>query len=113
MISLCRLNTRPAYPVRCGLEYQRSYDTEDDVLGHQASGTLWSGAEAAGNTVRDFGEFQQFLTKPSGANWQNLYCDSKNMAATGQALADSDQWPDWKPGTPFKAKRDAERPQKN
>ncbi|HEX4299487.1 MAG TPA: M28 family metallopeptidase [Gammaproteobacteria bacterium] len=32
------------------------------------------------------------------------------MYATGQALADSDQWPDWKPGSPFKAKRDTERP---
>jgi len=32
------------------------------------------------------------------------------MYATGQALADSEQWPEWKAGTPFKAKRDTERP---
>jgi Zn-dependent M28 family amino/carboxypeptidase len=32
------------------------------------------------------------------------------MYLTGQALADSDQWPTWKPGTPFKAKRDAQKP---
>jgi Zn-dependent M28 family amino/carboxypeptidase len=31
------------------------------------------------------------------------------MYGTGLALADSDQWPAWKPGTPFKAKRDALR----
>src|SRR5690242_666822 len=68
-------------------EYLRSYDTEDDALGHQKSGFLWTGAQAAGNTVRDFGEFHQFLTKPSGAIWQNLYCDTKNMAATGQDTA--------------------------
>ena len=30
------------------------------------------------------------------------------MYVTGQALADSNQWPDWKLGTPFKAKRDAQ-----
>jgi hypothetical protein len=65
-------------------EYQRSYDTEDDALGHQASGFIWTGAQAAGKTVRDFGEFQQFLTKPAAASWQNLYCDAKNMAATGE-----------------------------
>ena len=57
-------------------QYLRSYDTEDDALGHQESGFLWTGAEAAGKTVRDYGEFQQFLTKPAGATWQNLYCDA-------------------------------------
>lgn len=41
-------------------------------------------AQAAGESVRDFGEFQQFLAKPSGASWQNLSGDSKNMAATAQ-----------------------------
>jgi len=69
----------PEYTQSLAGQYIRSYDTEDDALGHQESGTLWSGAEAAGDTVRDFGEFQQFLTKPSGASWQNLYCDALNM----------------------------------
>ncbi|NUP51181.1 MAG: phosphoesterase [Catenulispora sp.] len=73
----------PEYTESSAGEYQRSYDTEDDALGHQTSGTLWSGAQAAGKTVRDFGEFQQFLTKPADATWQNLYCDAKTMAATG------------------------------
>ncbi|MDF9817040.1 bifunctional YncE family protein/alkaline phosphatase family protein [Streptomyces sp. SPB162] len=77
----------PEYTESSAGEYQRSYDTEDDALGHQRSGFIWTGAQAAGKSVRDFGEFQQFLTKPTGANWPNLYCDTKNMAATGQDTA--------------------------
>ncbi|MFI1838027.1 alkaline phosphatase family protein [Streptomyces olivaceoviridis] len=77
----------PEYTESSAGEYKRSYDTEDDALGHQKTGFLWSGAQAAGKSVRNFGEFQQFLTKPSGASWQNLYCDAKNMDATGQATA--------------------------
>ncbi|MEU1630746.1 alkaline phosphatase family protein [Streptomyces sp. NPDC020096] len=77
----------PEYTESSAGEYARSYDTEDDALGHQRTGFLWTGAQAAGKSVRDFGEFQQFLTKPSGASWQNLYCDAKNMDATGQNTA--------------------------
>lgn len=77
----------PEYTESSAGEYLRSYDTEDDALGHQRTGFLWTGAQATGKTVRDFGEFQQFLTKPAGATWQNLYCDTKNMAATGQDTA--------------------------
>ena len=77
----------PEYTESSAGEYLRSYDTEDDALGHQRTGFIWTGAQAAGKSVRDFGEFQQFLTKPAGATWQNLYCDAKNMAATGQRTA--------------------------
>lgn len=77
----------PEYTESSAGEYLRSYDTEDDALGHQKSGFLWSGVQAAGKSVRDFGEFQQFLTKPADASWQNLYCDTKNMQATGQNTA--------------------------
>ncbi|MEU6661898.1 bifunctional YncE family protein/alkaline phosphatase family protein [Streptomyces sp. NPDC046821] len=77
----------PEYTESTAGEYARSYDTEDDALGHQRTGFIWTGAQAAGKSVRNFGEFQQFLTKPAGASWQNLYCDSKNMAATGQDTA--------------------------
>jgi YVTN family beta-propeller protein len=77
----------PEYTESSAGEYLRSYDTEDDALGHQRSGFIWSGAQAAGKSVRDYGEFQQFLSKPAGASWQNLYCDAKNMAATGQNTA--------------------------
>lgn len=77
----------PEYTESSAGEYARSYDTEDDALGHQRTGFIWSGAQAVGKSARDFGEFQQFLTKPSGASWQNLYCDTKNMEATGQDTA--------------------------
>ncbi|MFF9128254.1 alkaline phosphatase family protein [Streptomyces sp. NPDC014889] len=77
----------PEYTESSAGEYARSYDTEDDALGHQRTGFIWTGAQDAGKSVRNFGEFQQFLTKPAGASWQNLYCDSKNMAATGQDTA--------------------------
>ncbi|MFJ2888561.1 bifunctional YncE family protein/alkaline phosphatase family protein [Streptomyces sp. NPDC087305] len=77
----------PEYTESSAGEYTRSYDTENDVLGHQKSGFIWTGAQAAGKSVKDFGEFQSLETKPAGANWQNLYCDSKNMAATGAQTA--------------------------
>ncbi|GHE79531.1 phosphoesterase [Amycolatopsis deserti] len=77
----------PEYTESSAGEYARSYDTEDDALGHQRTGFIWSGAQAAGKSVRNFGEFQQFLTKPAGATWQNLYCDTRNMQATGQDTA--------------------------
>jgi YVTN family beta-propeller protein len=72
----------PEYTESTAGEYQRSYDSYNDVLGHQKSGFLWTGAEAAGKTARDFGEYQmQQNNKPATASWQNLYCDTKNMAA--------------------------------
>ncbi|MFF4926494.1 alkaline phosphatase family protein [Kitasatospora sp. NPDC001261] len=77
----------PEYTESSAGEYERSYDTEDDALGHQRSGFLWTGAQAAGKTVRDFGEFHQFLDKPADATWQNLYCDARTMDATGQGSA--------------------------
>ncbi|MGW1618255.1 alkaline phosphatase family protein [Streptomyces sp. NPDC002172] len=77
----------PEYTESSAGEYTRSYDTEDDVLGHQKTGFIWTGAQAAGQTVKDFGEFQSYESKPAGATWQNLYCDSKNMAATGAQTA--------------------------
>ncbi|MCU1679629.1 MAG: beta-propeller repeat-containing protein [Amycolatopsis sp.] len=77
----------PEYTESSAGEYLRSYDTEDDALGHQSSGFIWTGAEAAGKTVRNFGEFNQFETTPPGASWQGFYCDAKNMAATGEPSA--------------------------
>ncbi|WP_028808226.1 bifunctional YncE family protein/alkaline phosphatase family protein [Streptomyces canus] len=73
----------PEYTESSAGEYTRSYDTENDVLGHQKTGFIWTGAQAAGKSVKDFGEFQSTESKPTGASWQNLYCDTKNMAATG------------------------------
>ncbi|HKS97903.1 MAG TPA: bifunctional YncE family protein/alkaline phosphatase family protein [Rugosimonospora sp.] len=75
----------PQYTESSAGEYLRSYDTEDDALGHQRSGFLWSGAQAVGDSVRDFGEFNQFESVPTGADWGAFYCDAKNMDTTGQA----------------------------
>jgi YVTN family beta-propeller protein len=77
----------PEYTESSAGLYQRSYDTEDDALGHQRSGTIWSGALAAGNTVRNYGEFLQFETKPAAATWSDFYCDTKNMETTGADTA--------------------------
>src|SRR5215472_5062875 len=74
----------PFYTESSAGEYLRSYDTEDDVLGHQRSGLIWSGAQSAGKTVRDFGEFNQFESYPAGNNWDTFYCDALNMDKTGQ-----------------------------
>jgi hypothetical protein len=77
----------PEYTESSAGLYQRSYDTEDDALGHQRTGFLWTAAQAAGKTVRDFGEFHKFLKKPADATWQNLYCDSRHMDKTGEDTA--------------------------
>ncbi|MGW0997112.1 alkaline phosphatase family protein [Streptomyces sp. NPDC002523] len=77
----------PEYTESTAGEYVRSYATEDDALGHQKSGFIWTGAQAAGKTVRNFGEFHSIYRTPAGASWQNLYCDAKNMDATGQKTA--------------------------
>ncbi|MEV5537028.1 phosphoesterase [Saccharopolyspora shandongensis] len=77
----------PEYTESTAGEYIRSYDTEDDVLGHQRSGFIWTGAKVAGKSVKNFGEFQNFEEKPAGATWQKYWCDAKNMAATGQPSA--------------------------
>ena len=77
----------PEYTESSAGEYLRSYDTENDALGHQKSGFIWTGAQAAGKSVKDYGEFQSFESKPADATWQNLYCDTKTMQATGKPTA--------------------------
>ncbi|NYG08212.1 YVTN family beta-propeller protein [Phycicoccus badiiscoriae] len=73
----------PEYTESSAGEYVRSYDTEDDVLGHQRSGFLWTSAISAGKTALNYGEFTQFLTKPAGATWQKYYCATKAGEAGG------------------------------
>ncbi|SDP49479.1 40-residue YVTN family beta-propeller repeat-containing protein [Nakamurella panacisegetis] len=73
----------PEYTESSAAEYLRSYDTEDDVLGHQRSGFLWTAAEDAGAGVRNFGEFTQFETKPADATWQKYYCAATNVDQGG------------------------------
>jgi YVTN family beta-propeller protein len=72
----------PEYTESSAGEYQRSYDTEEDVLGHQRSGFLWTAAESAGATARNYGEFQYMEGKPPGT-WQQYYCASKSVQNGG------------------------------
>ncbi|HEX4429889.1 MAG TPA: alkaline phosphatase family protein [Frankiaceae bacterium] len=72
----------PEYSESDAGEYQRTYDTEEDVLGHQASGFLWTAAESAGATAKNYGEFEYLEGKPSGT-WQQYYCATKSVMAGG------------------------------
>ncbi|GAB3587273.1 bifunctional YncE family protein/alkaline phosphatase family protein [Calidifontibacter terrae] len=73
----------PEYTESSAGQYIRSYDTEDDVLGHQRSGFLWTSAMSAGNSAKNFGEFLQFEQKPAGATWQKYYCAAKSVDEGG------------------------------
>ena len=72
----------PEYTESSAGEYQRSYDTEEDVLGHQRSGFLWTAIESASNTARNYGEFEYMEGKPSGT-WQQYYCAAKSVMSGG------------------------------
>jgi YVTN family beta-propeller protein len=72
----------PEYTESSAGEYQRSYDTEEDVLGHQRSGFLWSAVESAGATAKNYGEFQYMEGKPSGS-WQQYYCATTSVENGG------------------------------
>jgi YVTN family beta-propeller protein len=72
----------PEYSESDAGEYQRTYDTEEDVLGHQRSGFLWTAVESAGATARNYGEFEYMEGKPSGT-WQDYYCATKSVMSGG------------------------------
>jgi YVTN family beta-propeller protein len=72
----------PEYTESSAGEYQRSYDTEEDVLGHQRSGFLWTAVESAGATARNYGEFEYNEGKPPGT-WQQYYCAVKSVENGG------------------------------
>jgi Phosphoesterase family len=72
----------PEYTESSAGEYQRSYDTEEDVLGHQRSGFLWTAIGDAGNTARNYGEFEYTEGKPPGT-WQEYYCAVKSVEDGG------------------------------
>ena len=73
----------PAYTETSAGEYTRSYDTEEDVLGHQRSGFLWTSVQSAGKTAKNFGEFEYGEGKPASATWQQYYCTAKDVMAGG------------------------------
>jgi YVTN family beta-propeller protein len=72
----------PEYSESDAGEYQRTYDTEEDVLGHQRSGFLWTAVESAGATARNYGEFEYMEGRPSGT-WQQYYCATQSVLAGG------------------------------
>jgi YVTN family beta-propeller protein len=72
----------PEYTESSAGEYTRSYDTEEDVLGHQRSGFLWTAIQAAGKKARNYGEFEYTEGKPAGS-WQQYYCAVKSVDSGG------------------------------
>ncbi len=67
-------------------EYERSYGSNADALGHQRDGFLWNAAEAAGRTTRVFGEYNPSFkaTDPERTgfpSWSQWYCDSQVLEA--------------------------------
>jgi YVTN family beta-propeller protein len=72
----------PEYSESSAGEYQRSYDTEEDVLGHQRSGFLWTAAESAGAKAKNYGEFEYMEGRPPGT-WQQYYCAAKSVENGG------------------------------
>ena len=73
----------PEYTESSAGEYIRSYDTQNDVLGHQRSGFLWTAIRSAGHTAKNFGEFMIFENKPAGATWQQYYCAATSVEDGG------------------------------
>ncbi len=67
--------------------FYRSYPAQGgDALAYQRDGFIWNDAEAAGNTVKAFGEYNNFLSEPAPApTWSEYYQDSQIMEgkATG------------------------------
>ncbi len=66
--------------------FYRSYPAQGgDALAYQRDGFLWNAAEAAGQTVKAYGEYNNFINQPAGATWSQYYQDSQIMEgkATG------------------------------
>ena len=66
--------------------FYRSYPAQGgDALAYQRDGFLWNAAQAAGQTVKAYGEYNNFLTQPAGATWSQYYQDSQILEgkATG------------------------------
>jgi YVTN family beta-propeller protein len=61
--------------------FYRSYPAEGgDALAYQRDGFLWNAAEKAGLSVKDFGEYNRYITGPPGAtggDWKEWYEDSQ------------------------------------
>ncbi len=58
--------------------FYRSYPAEGgDALAYQRDGFIWNAAEKAGLSVKDFGEYNRYITgSGDGGDWQEWYEDS-------------------------------------
>jgi YVTN family beta-propeller protein len=66
--------------------FYRSYPAQGgDALAYQRDGFLWNAAAAAGKTVKDFGEYNNYVNYSTPATWAQYYQDSLIMEgkATG------------------------------
>jgi YVTN family beta-propeller protein len=67
--------------------FYRSYPAQGgDALAYQRDGFLWNAAEAAGQTAKAYGEYNNFLTQPAPIpSWSEYYQDSQILEgkATG------------------------------
>jgi YVTN family beta-propeller protein len=67
--------------------FYRSYPAQGgDALAYQRDGFLWNAAAAAGQTVKAYGEYNNFMTQPAPApSWSAYYQDSQILEgkATG------------------------------
>lgn len=59
--------------------FYRSYPAQGgDALAYQRDGFLWNAAQAAGQTVKAYGEYNNFFTQPSPVpSWSDYYRDSQ------------------------------------
>ena len=58
--------------------FYRSYPAQGgDALAYQRDGFLWNAAQAAGQTVKAYGEYNNFINQPAGATWSQYYQDSQ------------------------------------
>ncbi len=59
--------------------FYRSYPAEGgDALNYQRDGFLWNSAKAAGQSVKDFGEYNRYITGPgTGGDWKEWFEDSQ------------------------------------
>ncbi|MCW2906462.1 MAG: beta-propeller repeat protein [Actinomycetia bacterium] len=59
--------------------FYRSYPAQGgDALAYQRNGFLWNAAQAAGNTAKAYGEYNNFVTQPAPVpSWSQYYQDSQ------------------------------------
>ncbi len=68
--------------------FTRSYPAQGgDALAYQRNGFIWNAAEAAGLTAKAYGEYNNYLTQPSGAYLVRLLPGLADYAGQGEGAA--------------------------